>query len=352
VRSQKILDVAVADKSGYGQTDAELLDAGHDARPMRAREVPHIAQERKIEAQPSRRIAARCSSESDSILMPMFSGPCQASGKNANARKDDPCLRAGDCLLEIFREASAAVEPSKRSLNDPTSRLGLESADTLRSCDDLNDPLAELGDRVGQLLPPVDTVGENVTQLWKHQPDMFQQRHRAMNVLDIGRVDLHGKQRAVRIGDDVTLASLHLLARIKPAWTAAFCRFHTLTVDDSGGRRALASCRTARALDQDTIDLAPDVAVTPIVKVVLNGRERREVFRQRAPLAAGRKNVENRIQDGAKTPCRWATRASALRQQWPQQNPLLSGRVACVAESNAAILPAGDFGPSHVAFPW
>src|SRR5208337_5483286 len=89
------------------------------------------------------------SSESDSILMPMFSGPCQTPREHANAGEDDPRLGAGDCFLEIFREPSATVEPSKRSFNNPTSRLGLECTDALRSRDDLNGPLAELGDRRG-----------------------------------------------------------------------------------------------------------------------------------------------------------------------------------------------------------
>src|SRR5215472_4169773 len=145
----------------------------------------------------------------------------------------------------------------------------------------------------------------------------------------------------------MTLASLHPLARFKPAWTATFCGFHTLAVDDSSRRSALASLRPARALDQHTIDPPPNVAVAPIVKVMLNGRERRKVFRQSAPLAAGRKNVENCIHDDAKTPLGWAARASPFRQQRAQQNPFLSCRVACIAQCNAAILPAGGFGPSH-----
>ena len=80
--------------------------------------------------------------------MPMFSGPCETPRKHANAGKEDPRLGARDCFLEILREPSAAVEPSKRSFNYPASRLGLERTDTLRSCDDLNDPFAELGERV------------------------------------------------------------------------------------------------------------------------------------------------------------------------------------------------------------
>src|SRR6516162_1074502 len=100
----------------------------------------------------------------------------------------------------------------------------------------------------------------------------------------------------------MTLASLHLLTRIKSAWTATFCRFHALAVNDTSRGRGLAPCRSARALDQDSIDLAPNIAVAPIVKVMLNRCEWRKVLRQSTPLAAGRQDVEDRIHDGAKRP--------------------------------------------------
>src|SRR6516162_5127321 len=100
----------------------------------------------------------------------------------------------------------------------------------------------------------------------------------------------------------MTLASLHLLTRIKPAWAATFCGFHALAVNDTGRGRGLAPCRSARALDQDSIDLVPNIAVAPIVKVMLNRCEWRKVLRQSTPLAAGRQDVEDRIHDGAKGP--------------------------------------------------
>src|SRR5215471_21034508 len=145
----------------------------------------------------------------------------------------------------------------------------------------------------------------------------------------------------------MTLASLHLLARIKPAWAATFCGFHALAVNDTGRGHGLTSCRAARALDQDSIDLAPNIAVAPIVKVMLNCRERRKVLRQSTPLAAGRQNIEDRIHDSAKMPFGRTPSPTPLRQQFAQQNPLHSCRVACIAQSITAILFAGGFGPSH-----
>src|SRR5215468_9896732 len=133
-------------------------------------------------------------SESDSILMAMISGPCQAAGKDANASKEDPGLRTGDCLLKIFRQASATIEPSKCSFDHPALWLRLECTGTLRSCDDLDKPLAELRECLGQLLSTVHSVSKDVTQLGKDEANVFQQRDRAVDILDIGRVHLQGKQ--------------------------------------------------------------------------------------------------------------------------------------------------------------
>src|SRR5216684_2760131 len=117
--------------------------------------------------------------------MPMISGPCQTSRKHTDAGEHDPRLCAGDCLLEVLGEAPAAVEPGKGPLNHPAFRLGLESADALRPCDDLNRPRAQLGDRVEQLVAAVDTVSEDMPQLRERVAELYQQRHRAVIVLDI-----------------------------------------------------------------------------------------------------------------------------------------------------------------------
>jgi putative transposase len=37
----------------------------------------------------------------------MISGSCQAAGKDANASKEHPGLRAGDCFLKVFRQTLA-----------------------------------------------------------------------------------------------------------------------------------------------------------------------------------------------------------------------------------------------------
>src|SRR5712671_3859857 len=139
------------------------------------------------------------------IITAHFSGPCEATRKHANACEHDPRLCAGDCLLEILGEATTAVEPGQGPFNHPAFRLSLESADTLRSCDDLNGPWPQFGDRVEQLVAAVDAVGEDMPQPGERVAELFQQRHRAVIVLDIGWVHLQDQQRTDRVGDNVTV---------------------------------------------------------------------------------------------------------------------------------------------------
>src|SRR5260370_10406402 len=128
------------------------------------------------------------------IITTHFSSPCETARKHANACEHDPRLCAGDCLLEILGEATTAVEPGQGPFNHPAFRLSLESADTLRSCDDLNGPWPQFGDRVEQLVAAVNAVGEDMPQPGERVAELFQQRHRPVIVLDIGWVPLQDHQ--------------------------------------------------------------------------------------------------------------------------------------------------------------
>src|SRR5215210_3007914 len=159
-------------------------------------------------------------------MISIFSGSREASDEEADAGEKEPGLLAFDGSLEVFGEPAIAAEPGERTFDHPALALRLESADPLDAGDDLDVPLAELCDGIAQLGAPVDPVGEEVSQLGEAGPQRAQQRHRAMNILDIGGVHAQGKQKALRISDDVALASLQPLGGIKPARAATFCGFH------------------------------------------------------------------------------------------------------------------------------
>jgi GNAT superfamily N-acetyltransferase len=121
--------------------------------------------------------------------------------------------------------------------------------------------------------------------------DGVQHAWRAIAVLDIGGVDEDADEQTEGVGHDVALAALDLLAGIIAASSSTFGRFHALAVDDARRGRGLAPSLLPRAHHQRVADLAPQASVAPVVEVALDRRDRREVLRQQAPLAAGRGQI-------------------------------------------------------------
>src|SRR3989442_1361380 len=160
-----------------------------------------------------------------------------------------------------------------------------------------------------------------------------------------------GPRETARKEAAVALASVHPLGGIKPAWAATFRGLHALAVDDAGRGGAVAPGRPANAPHQNEIDPTPDARVAPAVEVVLDGRARRKILRQRAPLAAGRKNIEDRIQNVAQSNLARAPDPSRRRHQRCKHHPFLIRHVACIAQAITPILLAGDFSPNHVVPP-
>src|ERR1043166_135447 len=283
--------------------------------------------------------------------MPRASSPGETARQDADAGDHDPGLGAGDCLLEVLGKTTVSPEPREGPLDYPPPRLGLKRAHALAARDNLDRPFADVRDCVEQLGAAVDAVGEEVTQPAEPPTDSLQQRHRSMIVLDVGRMDLNREQPSFRVGHQMTLAPLHSLGRIKPPWTATFRGFGGLAVDDPGRGGGLASDRSASARQKSSVDAAPQLGVTPIVEVILNRRERREVLRQRAPLAPGGEEIKHCVEHGAKVDLPRPPHAFSPRKLARNQLPLGIGQITCVPQAIAAILFAGGFGPRHVVLP-
>jgi hypothetical protein len=120
--------------------------------------------------------------------------------------QEEPSLGAGDGSLEVLGEAAIAVEPGEGPFDDPAARQEFEAGRVLRSLDDLNRPLAELGKCSLKLWAGISAVSEEVAQPREQRADRFDREHRAVPVLHIGRVDLGADQQAARIGDDTAFA--------------------------------------------------------------------------------------------------------------------------------------------------
>src|SRR5437764_5861442 len=169
-----------------------------------------------------------------------------------------------------------------------------------------------------------------------------------MVVLDIGRLHEHGQQRTFRIGDDMTLATLDPLRHVKSTRAATFRGFHSLAVDDAGGGTKLAPLPLAHLGNQGVIDQTPQSRSTPLVEVISNGRTRRKILWQRAPLTSRARDVEDRIYDDTQIGLAWPATSARCRHKRFNQFPLLIRRIACITQFVAPILFTGDFSPRHV----
>src|SRR5438309_6582721 len=169
-----------------------------------------------------------------------------------------------------------------------------------------------------------------------------------MVVLDIGRLHEHGQQRTFRIGNDMTLATLDPLRHVKSTRAATFRGFHSLAVDDAGGGTKLAPLPLAHLGNQGVIDQTPQSRSTPLVEVISNGRTRRKILWQRAPLTSRARDVEDRIYDDTQIGLAWPATSARCRHKRFNQFPLLIRRIACITQFVAPILFAGDFSPRHV----
>jgi hypothetical protein len=157
----------------------------------------------------------------------------------------------------------------------------------------------------------------------------------------------HPDRQADRIGEDMPLAAVDLLASVIPSRSAGLGRLDRLTVYHAGGGAGFAPGSFTHLHQHDVVDDLPDPAVTPIIKVPLHGRVWREILRQHAPLTARLGNVEDRI-DGLSQV--GLTRPSAVGRRWQMrldQCPLFVGDIACIAQPIAPIFRARDSSPGH-----
>src|SRR6476620_8471800 len=74
-----------------------------------------------------------------------------------------------------------------------------------------------------------------------------------------------------------------------------FCAFHALAVDDGGGRTGLPLLSIATLLVKRVVNSFQCAVIGPQIEVVIDRAFRRQVFRDRAPLTAGRENVHEAV---------------------------------------------------------
>ena len=167
---------------------------------------------------------------------------CDAAGEQADMSEDDPGSCALDGGLEVLCKTSASVEPGEGSLYHPSAWQQDKAFGAVGAFDDFERPCAEPGQLLGELWACIIAISEEMAQPGIQRVDCLDDADGAVTVLDIGRVNIDANKMTERIGDDVALASLDLLAGIKTARSAGFSSLDALAVDHASTRRWLPSC--------------------------------------------------------------------------------------------------------------
>ncbi len=145
--------------------------------------------------------------------------------------------------LVVLAVPPVAPQPTEGSLHNPTLWQHDESFDLCWSQDGLQQPPEGAFHALGQVVPAVCTVGEDHLQPVESrlQPAKYRQNQDgSVVVLDIRRMNDDRQDQPKRIHNDMSLASIDLLAGVVTPLAADFGRLDRLTVDDRSTGRPLA----------------------------------------------------------------------------------------------------------------
>ena len=100
-------------------------------------------------------------------------------------------------VLPILGEPSAAIEPSKRALDNPAFGQDNEPFGPIRALDDLHIQMrANFGQRGGEFWPLIATVGEQLLKKGKHPEQGRHDENAAIAILNVGRMNDGVEQEA------------------------------------------------------------------------------------------------------------------------------------------------------------
>ena len=96
---------------------------------------------------------------------------------------------------------------------------------------------AHSGQGFNKLFAAVNPIGKDMLKPRKAVSQVLEQGDRAMDILNVRRMDMGCEQKAVRIGDDVPLAPMQAFAGIEATRPSGLRCRSSLAVDDGSRRR-------------------------------------------------------------------------------------------------------------------
>src|SRR4051812_3708332 len=107
--------------------------------------------------------------------------------------------------LKVSCQAATAPEPGKGPFDNPASRQELEAFDPVGPLDDLDVPRPAAGECINELLAAIHPVGKDVPESWKMISQSLQQRDGAVDILNVGGMNVDSQKKTIGVSDDVPL---------------------------------------------------------------------------------------------------------------------------------------------------
>ena len=164
----------------------------------------------------------------------LISSSCEPAREGSDVGDEAPRPRRWRWLLRSPWRACGIDRATRTCVRPPIGGEAPQSRGFVGTFDDFDVPSSKFGQRIAKLVAGIAAIGEDMTQPRIERAAIDDRTDGAVAILDVGGVNLQADQMALRVGDDVALAALDLLACIKAAWTAAFRGLHRLAVDHTG----------------------------------------------------------------------------------------------------------------------
>jgi hypothetical protein len=116
-----------------------------------------------------------------------------------------------------------------------------------------------------------------------------------------------------------------------------FCAFDALAINHSCRRDRFASIELAAQHIKRMMDPVDRAVICPEIKVSVNRAFRRQIYWYRPPLAAGRQNIHQAVDDFPQIDRPFSTAAFRGRDQWTNQGPLGVGQITGITSTDTII---------------
>jgi hypothetical protein len=243
----------------------------------------------------------------------------------------------------IFRQFPASVQPSEGPLDDPA--LGQ---------DDERFDLIHTGHRSvhsrPKLRPLIASIGVELEQKGKGAEQGRHQQDAAGAILSVGAVHDGVDQETLRVDENVPLLAFDLFARVIAmridAGSPFFPRRDALVIDDRGGGAGLRLSPFTAFHIKRFVDARERAVVAPQIEILVKCGARRQILRDRAPLAVRAQQVHQYFNQIALVPV--SPIAASLRggNERPQKRPFRVRQIAGITQL-APVMPGSVLARPH-----